>query len=147
MTDPTSRGASALSQRAFVVATTVLLAWSAFTIVMIFRADAEGPQGEILWTRLAWLFSSVEAVAFGAAGAIFGSSIQRERAERAEQRAQENSEAATAGRALAQSIVVDEPSTQPPDPHLESYGAQGAPAANGIASRHAALARKLFPDL
>ena len=136
-----------VSGRVFWVAALALAAWAGFTVVMINRAGAQGPEGEILWTRLAWLFSSVEAVAFGAAGAIFGASVQRERAEKAEQRADTNTEAAANGKALAGALVADEPATPSGKAGLEAYGPQAKPAAAAMATRHAALARQLFPSV
>ena len=87
--------------------------------MLVVELDAE----ETRWTRLAWVFASVEAIAFGAAGALFGSSIQRQRAERAEEEAAEHRGAAANGRALAELIKADAPAD----------GA-GAAAPGGLAS-------------
>ena len=67
---------------ALAAALVVLVAFAVLVGVLISQVDT----GETRWARLAWVFASVEAIAFGAAGALFGSSIQRQRAERAEDR-------------------------------------------------------------
>ena len=42
---------------------------------------------ELEWNRAAYLFSGVEAIAYAAAGFLFGREVHRQRAEQAEQRA------------------------------------------------------------
>jgi hypothetical protein len=132
-----------VSGTALVTAFAVLMAFAAFVWYMITQRNV----AEITWSRLAWLFSSVEAIAFGAAGALFGSSIQRQRAEKAEAAAERNSGAAANGRALAATIKADDPGHRPPREGLERLGPAGQPgqAANDLAARHAAIARELFP--
>jgi hypothetical protein len=102
---------------------------------------------ETTWTRLAWLFASVEAIAFGAAGALFGSTIQRQRAEHAEQRADSNQESAASGQTLAKLLMTDDPTSGGSDQYYDALQS-GAPqdAAVLVAARHAALAKKLFPE-
>ncbi len=125
-----------LSGWALLAAAAALLGFGAFVFYMITQVEA----AEVRWTRLAWLFASVEAIAFGAAGALFGSSIQRGRAERAERAAAESSREAVRGRALAEALVADAEAAPP---------GGAAPAADeralSVVGRHAALARKLFP--
>lgn len=128
-----------ISGVALLIAGLVLVAFTAFVWFMITqRSAAETP-----WTRLAWLFSSVEAIAFGAAGAIFGSSIQRQRAETAENAAKENQEAASKGRALAETLKSEASASV--GAATESFGGQRGAASASVAERHAALARSLFP--
>jgi hypothetical protein len=133
-----------LSRPAVVVAVLVLLAFAALVLFLIGQVEED----EVAWTRLAWVFASVEAIAFGAAGALFGSSIQRERAEKAEEAAQENAQDAANGRALAEAIKAEGPQeaggggaggleTLGPGPQRD--------AAASVAARHAELARRLFP--
>ena len=121
----------------------VLVAFAAFVWYMLTQRGVV----ETTWTRLAWLFSSVEAIAFGAAGALFGSSIQRQRAERAETAAERNADVAVRGQALAASIKADDPGTPTGQSGLERLGATGqaGKAAENLAARHAAIARELFP--
>ena len=133
-----------LSGAALVAALAVLLAFAAFVIFLVTEVDA----GEPRWTRLAWVFASVEAIAFGAAGALFGSSVQRARAEKAEAAAERNATDAANGRALASTLQAEDPGdgAQPQGP-LESLGpGQGRDAATSVARRHAELARRLFPS-
>jgi hypothetical protein len=99
--------------------------------------------GEVRWSRLTWLFASVEAIAFGAAGALFGSSIQRSRAEGAEAQAREHVEDAAKGRALAATVIADTGGDQAGG-RLERLGPDDEALR---ASKHADIARALFPDL
>lgn len=133
---------AALSGLALAVASAVLIAFGIFVGVLVSEVDAE----ETRWTRLAWIFASVEAIAFGAAGALFGSSIQRTRAERAEGEAAENRQAAANGRALAELVKADAPEGGAADEgRLESLGPGDRRAAGDVAKRHADVARRLFP--
>jgi hypothetical protein len=137
-----------LTGTALWIAVSVLAGWGVLTAFMIrfsFTAD------ELHWTRLAWIFSSLEAVAFGAAGALFGTTVQRQRAERAEARADANERDASHGRALAETLVAegvggaedDEPATRTRgSPHA---GLPRSDEVNDVARRHATLARSLFP--
>jgi hypothetical protein len=130
-----------LSGAALVAALAVLIAFGVFVVFLVSEVDVS----EVKWARLAWLFASVEAIAFGAAGALFGSSIQRQRAEKAETDAKENATAAANGRALAEAVKADEPQAGGGG-GLESLGpGQQADAAAEVARRHAVLARRLFP--
>jgi uncharacterized membrane protein YsdA (DUF1294 family) len=134
-----------LSAAALVTAFVVIVAFIAFVWYMLTQRSV----AETTWSRLAWLFSSVEAIAFGAAGALFGSSIQRQRAEKAEAGAERNADAAAKGRALAASIKADDPGTPAGRSGLERLGptgqGQASRAAEDLAARHAAIARELFP--
>jgi hypothetical protein len=129
-----------MSGIALVTALVVLTAFTGFVWYMITQRDT----GDVSWSRLAWLFSSVEAIAFGAAGALFGSSVQRQRAEKAEAAAQQNAAAAANGRALAASIKADAAGSSDV---LERAGSSGSAnrVAQDLAARHAAIARELFP--
>jgi hypothetical protein len=100
----------------------------------------ETGSSELRWTRAAWLFASVEAIAFGAAGALFGSSIQRARAENAEAEARRNATDAANGRALASVVLSD--GDEGGDTDLETMG-----PGQHTARSHAAVARDLFPDV
>jgi hypothetical protein len=125
---------------ALAVAIAVLAFFAAFTAFMISETDTE----ELEWTRLAWIFSSVEAIAFGAAGALFGASVQRERAEKAEAQAENASEDAASGRALAAALKAEAPAGEGETYTTRGLGDGGDSAST--AERHANLARQLFPD-
>jgi hypothetical protein len=131
-----------LSGVALGVAVLMLAGFAVLVIVLVVQSDSD----DVTWTRLAWIFTSVEAIAFGAAGALFGSSIQRERAEKAEESARENAQGAANGKALAEMIKAEDPAAPAGVATLESLGA-GAErnAAASVAARHAEVARKLFP--
>lgn len=132
---PAGGATKTLSGVALVAALIVLVGFGAF---IWFLATKSGTS-EVSWTRLAWLFASVEAIAFGAAGALFGSTIQRQRAEQAEAAAAANAGAAARGAALAAAIQADAPAPGARD-GLERLGPD-----DDLAARHAALARALFP--
>ena len=126
------------------VAVVALLVWAGFIIVMITQADSP----EAHWTRLAYVFGSVEAIAFAAAGAVFGVTVQRERVEKAEEKADESAQDAANGRALAAINLADEGQVVERDGKavFETFGPTNAADAE-IRRRHAAAARRLFPDL
>jgi hypothetical protein len=134
--EPEPRPSRRLAGVALIAALVALVAFAVFTAYMIGKADDEN---EVTWTRLAWLFSSVEAIAFGAAGALFGASVQRERAENAEADARQKADEAARGRALAAAVKAETPA---------ATRGRGAPEEEGtsVAARHARLARELFPD-
>ncbi len=123
-----------------------LILWVVFTTFMIVKA---GTGSEVQWTRLAYLFASVQAVAFGAAGALWGTTVNRERAEQAEHRAAANERDASNGRALASSQIVEAGDVVDltADSALQSLGGGPDRAAAEVLQRHAKQARMLFPDL
>ena len=127
-----------LAGLALIAAVSSLVALGVFTAYMISQADLGN---EVTWTRLAWLFTSVEAIAFAAAGALFGAQIHRERAEKAESEARLYAGDAVRGRALAAAIKADE-TPEGATRGLEEAGDEGA----SLRARHARLARELFPD-
>jgi len=136
---------------ATAAAIVVIVGFGILVAVMIAHADVS----DTSWNRLAWLFGAVEAVAFTAAGALFGSTVQRRRAERAEEEADANREGAVRGRALAAAITADgaAASVAAPEARGSRYepmgpaAGAGGDAARAVADRHAALARELFGDL
>jgi uncharacterized membrane protein YsdA (DUF1294 family) len=121
-----------------MVALAVLIGFGVFVWFMIDQRAAD----ETSWARLAWLFASVEAVAFAAAGALFGVRVQREQTQRAEERADRSQTDAENGRILAEIVKMDGGSATV-DTGLEALGASGSV---DTAARHAAVARRLFPD-
>ncbi|HEY5855789.1 MAG TPA: hypothetical protein VIW24_17510 [Aldersonia sp.] len=147
-----------LSGAPLAVAVVAVCIWIAFVLVMLLSSDTP----DLQWTRLTFVFSSVEAVAFAAAGALFGVTVQRDRVERAEKQADSNAKDAANGRALAAMTMADDDGApgqknEPPFPE-ESYGVEGPVASEesyGVAGqpdretrrRHADAARRLFPDL
>jgi hypothetical protein len=125
---------------ALYAAIVVLLAFAVFVAYLVGQVDTNN---EVSWTRLAWLFASVEAIAFGAAGALFGATIQRQRAETAEAAASQNADAAAKGRALAATLKAEQPNDG--SQGLESVEGPAPSEAAQVQRRHAAIARELFP--
>jgi hypothetical protein len=130
----------------------VLAAWLLLLVFMAFKTSLE----EVAWSRLLVVLGSIEAVAFAAAGALFGTQIQRQRvqdaqrhaanaeakAAEAERRASANADAAIKGKTLA--VVVKAKSRNRPGPDIEHFSAPGETAHDQ--DELAALARELFPD-
>lgn len=88
----------------------VLLAFAWFTIAMIGQTGA----GDQKWTRLVYLYGGVEAIVFGAAGALFGTTIQRaqvkdanKKADDAQKNADDHAKKATTGDALTAAIQAE----------------------------------------
>jgi Zn-dependent protease with chaperone function len=130
-----------LSGAPMVLAILAVLIWVAFVVVMLLAADS----GDRTWTRLTFVFGSVEAIAFAAAGALFGVSVQRERVQKAEERADAHAREAANGRALAAVNLADE-ATADGDSAGQSFGPGGLPDAD-LRRRHGEVARRLFPDM
>ncbi len=130
---------SGLAGVPMAVAVVVVIAWVVFVIVLLLNLGAE----EARWTRLTFVFASVQAVAFAGAGAIFGVSVQSERVKKAEASAKKNATAATNGRALAAMTMAD-------DAPRDTAGLEALPAPgqeDEVRRRHAEAARRLFPDM
>jgi hypothetical protein len=140
VSDEPPSGTARLTTPAVIAAFFALVALAAFTIYMIVQADTDS---EVTWSRLAWLFSSVEAIAFAAAGALFGARVHRERAERAESEARKYVGEAARGKALAAALKADDPADG------DGNGTRGlgdGDTDQSVRSRHARLARELFPE-
>ena len=143
-TDETKEQRSGISGIPMMVAIGAILVWVAFVVVMLVASDAN----ETHWTRLTFVFGSVEAVAFAAAGALFGVTVQRERVQQAEARADANERDAANGRALASVNLSDEGQLIEGDREstFEEFGPAAARDAE-VRRRHADAARRLFPEL
>lgn len=132
---------------ATAVAVVIILAFIALIVLMIRRIEVSDQE----WTRLVYLFGSVEAIVFAAAGALFGTQVQRaqtqeaqDRARHAEQRAERHGEDAVSGRALAKAVKAGR-SAPPASPAFAPPGV-GEAAASDV-DRLAVLAEELFPDV
>lgn len=131
-----------ISGAPMVVAVVAILVWVAFLVIMLGASDSDETQ----WARMTYLFASVEAIAFAAAGALFGVSVQRERVKSAEEKADAHARDAANGRALAMANIVD--GARAPTPgQQEAYSFAPGEASTDVRQRHADLARSLFPDL
>jgi hypothetical protein len=67
-----------------IAALVVVGAWLAFLSWLTFNTSAS----EVVWARLFSVLGSLEAVAFDAAGALFGTTVQKQRVEDARDRAE-----------------------------------------------------------
>jgi hypothetical protein len=135
---------SGISGLPLYVAIAAIALWAVFVVVMFLLSDS----GETRWTRAVYIFGSVEAIAFAAAGALFGVTVQRERVDRAEKKADANEKDAASGRALAAVNLADggQVVDQDGESRYEAFGAEDARDAD-VRRRHAEAARRLFPDL
>jgi hypothetical protein len=138
---------------ALAAAVIVLIVWLGMLLWMTQRTDAS----EVIWARLFSVLSSLEAVAFAAAGALFGTSVQRqrvkdahERADKADTRAAEaekeaasNAQAAANGKALATAVKARAQGRSEGGVDRMSAGARGAGAQG---DELLVIAEKLFPD-
>ena len=86
-----------------VIVTAVFLVAAAY---LVSSADTRNQQE---WERLVYVFGAIEAIAFAAVGWVFGTEVNRKRAESAEKRADEEQEKKDAevgkGRTLAGMVV------------------------------------------
>src|SRR5690242_951149 len=91
-------GDNKLSRTGTVVASGTVLFWALFAAFLLSRV---GTKDADVWTHLTFVFGSVQAIAFTAAGALFGTAVQQDRVKNAEHRAAMAENAASNGRALA----------------------------------------------
>jgi len=106
---PTDRTRTGLHGVPLGVAVAAVCLWVGFVVVMLMSSNSP----DLQWTRMTFVFSSVEAIAFAAAGALFGVSVQRERVQQAEERAEANATDAANGRALAAMTMADGAAASP----------------------------------
>ena len=109
------------SRIALIAAGAALVIWLAFAVYLLTQSGANDAK----WGRIVWVFASVEAVAFAAAGVLFGTTVNRQRAEVAEQQATANQRDAEGGRALAAALKADEPA-------VVQEGGAGGPQGLGV---------------
>jgi len=83
-----------------IVSGVIMIFYFGFLGYMFTVTDAQEPQ----WTRYVYLLTGVEAIAFAAAGFLFGKEVHREQAQNAEKRAAQTEEGAANGRALSEVI-------------------------------------------
>lgn len=147
--DPGKSGQNKLSGLALYVAAGALVLWLVFTVYLLFQVNSD----ELAWTRIAWVFASVEAIAFAAAGALFGTAVQRQNVEKAEDRAdaaegvaESNRDDATKGRVLAASLQADAMGSAPPG-GMRGMSVETDSGVSDVVERHAAMSRSLFGDL
>lgn len=133
-----------------------LLSLVGFGVFIFYLAGMTDSAMEIEWTRLVYLLTGVEAIAFAAAGFLFGKEVHRKQAEQAEKRADEASktaasakdeaaEAKTKGRTLAALVRTATEGTGNGGQE-ESFGPGGSPGARTGLTQLRAVADQLFPE-
>jgi hypothetical protein len=144
-----------LSRPLTVVAIAIL---AGFALLLYHMYQVAPTREETLWNRSLVLFGSVEAIAFTAAGYLFGKEVHREQAQKAEQRADEKTaeagaaraaaaEAKAKGESLKKAIEAKQPSLSrgTMDESLQPRPGGGEPAADAALNELATLAQSLFP--
>ncbi|MBI2169869.1 MAG: hypothetical protein HYU28_10305 [Actinobacteria bacterium] len=81
--DVTSQGT--IPEGVFWVGVALLAAFAVFTWYLVSQVSADDQQ----WTRLVFVYGAVESIALVAAGAVFGTTVQRTRVREAEERERE----------------------------------------------------------
>ena len=102
----------------------LLIAFGGLVVWMITNASSAS---ELIWQRQAYIYGSVEAVVFAAAGALFGTQVKREQVAKAEERATQAQEEATEAKKSEQISATD-----------AANGRTQAAAIRGIATAQAA---------
>jgi hypothetical protein len=149
------QNAGGLSRPLMIISIAIL---SGFALLLYHMYQLAPTQEEALWNRSMTLFGSVEAIAFTAAGYLFGKEVHREQAQKAEQRAeQRTTEAAAAkaaaaeanakGQSLRHAIEAKQPVTPgtPIDESVRGQTGEMDARAHGHLSELATLAQSLFP--
>lgn len=152
--DDGSSASPKLTGAALWVAIFAIAVWIGFSIFLIAMAGTN----EVEWARITWVFGSIQAISSAAAGALFGTAVQQQNVNKAQQQAtsakndaDQQREAAVKGRVLAAAMQA-EAATQAPSgtggvQRAGVAGAGGTGSADNVLQRHAQLSRALFGDL
>ncbi|MDB5915501.1 MAG: hypothetical protein JWP22_4176 [Ramlibacter sp.] len=143
--------AKGMSTTGNIVAVCVVAAWLGMLAWLGLSVDAQDRD----WARMIGLLASIEAVAFAAAGALLGTTVQSgrvgdamARAAKAEQQAEANAADAAAGQTLAKAIRAS--ATAPPAAGMDALQRAGALPDEAGEQRRLAdlqrLAQALFPE-
>jgi flagellar biosynthesis/type III secretory pathway M-ring protein FliF/YscJ len=126
-----------LTKTGTIVAIVLVVLWVALGVMLFLSVGAD----ETTWARYVWLFSSVEAVAFAAVGALLGTTVQKQRVQDAQNRADDATKDANNGRLLAERVKRLQPSSIKSG--VERLSASGGDSdINEVIN----LANNLFPD-
>jgi len=129
-----------------LIAAIALFFFGWLTITMLSKTTE---QSETSWSRALYLYRGVEALAFAAAGFLFGREVQRRRADEAEGRATHAQEAALSatarGEALAEAIRALEAPVAPAGGAPEYAVPAGGPPPSAI-GQLVRIADRLFPQ-
>ncbi|MFA1551860.1 hypothetical protein [Actinomadura chokoriensis] len=141
--DGASSSAPSLTRPALGVAIAIIVVWLGLLLWLAVDTSAS----EVTWSRLLVVLGSVEAVAFAAVGALFGTAVQRQRiddlqtrADAAEARAETHQEAALNGRVLAAAVRASRGAGE--EGKTERLSTDGRPGRDALV----ALADRLFPE-
>lgn len=99
------------SLRDYLAPLVAISALAGFAVLTNYMLKITTTDNENHWNRTLYIFSGVEAIAFGAAGFFFGSEVQRRTVEKAEGKVQELQNEASNGKALAAVVKSLSPST------------------------------------
>jgi hypothetical protein len=100
--EPPTQGTDKLKDAiAVAVACLALTGFGVFILALLFMLDLE----EVRWARATFLLNGVEAVAFAAAGYLFGREVNRGRAENAEELARSETERAEKAEEQGQTLA------------------------------------------
>jgi hypothetical protein len=143
-----------LTGAALWVAIFAIVVWIGFSIFLIVKAGTN----ETEWTRIAWVFGSIQAIAFAAAGALFGTAVQQRNVDNAQQQAvsakkdaDQQRETAANGRALAAVVQAGATTHATSGASGVQRAAVSSPPGTGPADellqRYAQLSRALFGEL
>jgi hypothetical protein len=139
---------------ALVLAAVSIVAF--FVAVYVMWGKADDADNETAWARWTFLLAGIEAIAFAAAGWIFGREVHRVAAVQARKDAKEAGEEAkeqrdrattaiTAGRSLRNAILAEAGSAGAGRP-ADALGGRGMESAPDPMQRLAAQAQAAFPD-
>jgi hypothetical protein len=138
-----ARQSPPLAGVALVVAVAVIVVWLGLLIWLAISANAS----DIAWSRQLVVLGSVEAVAFAAVGALFGTTVQRQRVadltaqrDAAQSWAEANQAAAVNGEKLA--VAVRTANASKADSRAEQLSASGRAGGDPVLE----LANLLFPE-
>jgi hypothetical protein len=131
---------------ATIAAVGIIIGFGAFVIHMLENTTIE----EKVWTRKAYLLHGVEAIAFAAAGFLFGKEVHRERAEKAEEDAKgarrQAADAEGRGKTLALKVKAAAERQQPDDVMYRASTQEIREESNKKALNDLAdMASRLFP--
>jgi hypothetical protein len=148
---------SKLTTQAMSATIAALVAIAVFVGFSAYLLSQAASASETDWTRIAWVFGTIQSLAAAAAGALWGAAVKQGQVNQADQRASQaaaiadqNREDATKGRALAATLQADAvPAAQATQGGLPQVGADQSEAQAEAQTRlrHAELARGLFGTL
>lgn len=147
-------GASALDKIRIAIIGVFVLAYGIFVFLLLDKIASDEPY----WTRLIFIFSSLEAITFAALGYVFGKEITKKiaiGAERAQKQAQKEAQKATLqwqsertnGLALAGMIVGAFDGKDPSMLSVRNLAEEGGDDGSGATQFLVKKAKEFYPEL